>query len=335
MMSTESALNQMILVVITMLVIYCCFLIFLKHRFPFNYETKTYANLKIVLNYAAQWIANTLVAITATAISYHTVKSSFPNVSDFKNEDIAALFIIMLGILICSLNLRALLKFAQFLNHLVLYISLKKNNISNNLKHAIANKDEQAIIENHKLIIQTDIHLKFSQDEIVVLTATLSKYGYHEDVKIILNQYLNKKQSLISKFFMNNTNVVEHSVEGLDSSFNPSESFRHKLRNYEHKAINISKVIIVVFVIQILYLLFSDVFYISSAIKYIVPIFTNLIVIIFIFMKHAKLKRIYLKEIEFNNLSSSKIKVKRPFMDNILLGLSVFMIIHNCIELVF
>lgn len=114
-----------------------------------------------------------------------------------------------------------------------------------------------------------------------------------------------------------------------------NKSINNKLRNYEHKAINISKVIIVVFVIQILYLLFSEVFYISSAIKYIVPIFTNLIVIIFIFMKHAKLKRIYIQEIEFNNLSSSKIKVKRPFMDNILLGLSVFMIIHNCIELVF
>lgn len=335
MMSTESALNQMILIVITMLTIYCCFLIFLKHRFPFNYETKTYANLKIVLDYAAQWIANMLVAITATAISYHTVKSSFPNISDFQNEGTATLFIIMIGILICSLNLRSLLKFAQFLNHLVLYISLKKNNISNNLKHAIANKDEEAIIENHKLIIQADIHIKLSQDEIVVLTATLSKYGYHEDVKIILNQYLNKKQSLISKLFMNNTNVVEHSVEGLDSSFNPSESFRHKLRNYEHKAINISKVIIVVFVIQILYLLFSDVFYISSAIKYIVPIITNLIVIIFIFMKHTKLKRIYIKEFEFNNLSSSKIKVKRPFMDNILLGLSVFMIITTFVRFVF
>ncbi|MCD8845191.1 hypothetical protein [Staphylococcus gallinarum] len=335
MMSTESALNQMILSVITMSTIYCVIHIFLKHRFPFNYETKTYANLRIVLNYAGQWIANTLVAITATAICYHTIKSSFPEISDFNNEGTATLFIFMIGILICSLNLRALLKFAEFLNQLVLYISLKKNNISNNLKHAIANKDKQAIIENHKLIIQTDTHMKLSKDEIVVLTATLSKYGYHENVKLILDQYLNKEHSLISKFFMNNTNAVEHSVEGLDSSFNPSESFRHKLRNYEHKAINISKVLIVVFVIQILYLLFSNMFYISSTIKYIVPIFTNLIVIIFIFMKHVKLKKLYKKEIGSKNLSTNKIKIRKPLIDNILLGLSVFMIIDNGIGLIF
>lgn len=334
MMSTESALNQMILIVITMLAIYCCFLIFLKRRFPFNYETKTYANLRIVLDYAAQWIANMLVAITATAISYHTVKSSFPNISDFQNEGTATLFIIMIGLLICSLNLRALLKFAQFLNHLVLYISLKKNNISNNLKHAIANKDEEAIIENHKLIIQTDIHMKLSQDEIVVLTATLSKYGYHEDVKIILNQYLNKKQSLISKFFMNNTNVVEHSVEGLDSPVNPSESFRYRLKGYEKKALNISKILIVLFVIQIFIFIFSDTLNISIATKSIFVLFINILAIVFILMKHAKLKKLYKKELGSTNLSSNKIKIRKPLIDNILLGLSVFMIIIRCVDLI-
>ena len=68
-------------------------------------------------------------------------------ISDFKNEEIGAVFIIMLSIMIIGLSWKAILLFGRFLNYLFLYFSLKKNNISNNLKHALANRNEKAIIE--------------------------------------------------------------------------------------------------------------------------------------------------------------------------------------------
>lgn len=334
MMSTESTLNSLILTAILLITIYCGFYFMLKLRLPFTYKTKSYANLRVVLNYGGQWIANTLVAITATAISYHTIKTSFPNLSDFQNERTATLFIIMLAILIFSLNFRAILKFVQFSNHVVLYISLKKNNISNNLKHAIANKNEQAIIENYKLIKQTDIKVNLSKEETIVLTACLSKHGFNEDIKQMLAPVFYKEQSLMNSFLTRNTDIIEHNVKGLDNSFKPSEAFKYKLKSYEKKAINISYIFIIVFGIQLFFLVFSDMLNISMAIKSMLVLFINLLVIILILVKHSKLKNIYKKEIEYNNLSVHNIKIRKPLVDNILLGLSVFMIIIRCIELI-
>ncbi|PCE16623.1 hypothetical protein [Staphylococcus pseudintermedius] len=333
MTSSESVLTQFILMLITFIVLFyiCCFMI--KGKFPFTKISKTYTDIKSVIRYGLRTVFLVLFAIIVTAISYHLIKLSFPNLADFKNEESATLFIMIFAIMIASLNWNALLSFGKFLEELTLYFSLKKNNIKNNLHHALANSDEQAIIENHKLISQTDTKINLSNDEILVLTATLSKKGCHEDVKKILGQYLYKEQSFLGKILMSNPNAIEHSVEGLDRSFSPSESFKHKLRNYEKTAINISKFLIVVFVIQIVFLMFLSMFNISSAISSIVPIFINLLVIIFIFMKDTKLKKIYKQEIVFNNLSTSKVKIKRPFIDNILLGISLCMLFINAFEL--
>ena len=334
MISTELALNQIILTAIMIIIIYYIFYFMLKRRLPFAYRTKSYANLRLVLKYGGRFVANTLVALTATAISYHTIKSSFSNVSDFKNEEVAALFIIMLGIMIVGLNGRAILIFGQFLNHLVLYLSLKKNNISNNLKHAIANKDEQAIIENHKLIKQTNMKVNLSNEETIVLTACLSKHGFNEDVKQMLAPIFHKEQSLINSILMSNTGIIEHSAKGLDNSFNPSETFKHKLKSYEKEAINISNILIVVVGIQIFIFTFSHMLNISIAIKSILILFINLLVIFLILVKHAKLKKIYKKELGFTNLSAHKIKIRKPLLDNILLGLSVVLIIIRFVELI-
>ncbi|HCY6785922.1 TPA: hypothetical protein O1284_002760 [Staphylococcus aureus] len=334
MMSTESVLNQMILTAITIIVTYYVFYFMLKLRLPFTYRTKTYANLSLVLKYGGQFVANTLVAITATAISYYTIKTSFSKISDFKNEEVATLFIIMLGIMIVGLNWRAILMFGRFLNHLCLYISLKKNNVSNNLRHAIANKNEQAIIENYKLIKKTDIKVNLSKEETIVLTACLSKHGFNEDIKQMLAPVFYKEQSLMNSFLTRNTDIIEHNVKGLDNSFKPSEAFKYKLKSYEKKAINISYIFIIVFGIQLFFLVFSDMLNISIAIKSMLVLFINLLVIILILVKHSKLKNIYKKEIEYNNLSVHNIKIRKPLVDNILLGLSVFMIIIRCIELI-
>ncbi|HDC9329410.1 hypothetical protein APV47_12780 [Staphylococcus aureus] len=333
MTSSESVLTQFILMLITFIVLFyiCCFMI--KRKFPFTKISKTYTDIKSVIRYGLRTVFLVLFAIIVTAISYHLFKLSLPNLSDFKNDEVGTLFIMVFAIMITSLNWNALLSFGKFLEELTLYFSLKKNNIKNNLHHALANRDEQAIIENHKLISQADTKINLSNDEILVLTATLSKKGYHEDVKKILDQYLYKKQSFLSKILMSNPNAAEHSVEGLDRSFSPSESFKHKLRSYEKIAINISKLLIVVFVIQIVFLMFCNMFNISSAISSIVPIFINLLVIVFIIMKHVKLKKIYIKEIVFNNLSTSKVKIRRPFIDNILLGISLCMLFINIFEL--
>ncbi|MGW7813687.1 hypothetical protein ACWEUB_12755 [Staphylococcus xylosus] len=335
MMSTESTLNNMILTAIMLITIYYICYFMLKQRLPFTYRTKSYANLRVVLNYGLQWIANTLVAITATAISYHTIKYSFPNLSDFKNEGTATLFIIMLAILIFSLNFRAILKFAQFLNHVVLYISLKKNNISNNLKHAIANKDEQGIIENHKLIKQTDMKVNLSNEETIILTACLSKHGFNEDVKQMLQPIFYKEQSFLNKFFTTNTNMVEYTVNGIDEDFVTRDTFKHKIKQFNNITNITSYIMSVLFIIQFVIVTFGDALYIPNTIKMIFVILTSVLIISIILIKHRKIKEIYRKELEIVNLPNNHMKIKKPILESILLGLSVMIIIITFIDIFF
>lgn len=335
MMNTETALTHMILFFTSLIVMFYVLRSILIQRLPFTYDTDSYVKLKNVIKCGTQWIANTLVAFTVTGISYHTIKTSFPKISDFKNEEIGAVFIIMLSIMIIGLSWKAILLFGRFLNYLFLYFSLKKNNISNNLKHALANRNEKAIIENYKLLIQTDEIVNISSDEMLILSACLSKYGYNDDVKELLEHKLYKKQSLLNKFFSTNTHMIEYNVKGLPKDFVPRSTFKHKKKRFENITTIISYIMTIMFVVQFVITTFSEAFHIPNTLMLIFVALTSIIIIALILIKYKKFKKIYIKELEVANLTNNHIKISKPIVENILLGLSVFMIANAIVQVLF
>ncbi|ORI00170.1 hypothetical protein B5723_14945 [Mammaliicoccus sciuri] len=307
--------------------------VIIMRKIPFIKVNNDYISFWNLLYYVLQFLSSTLIAIILTIFIYYAFETSRINIADTKSE-MVYLMLLIIGAFIVSLWINMLTTGVNFIYKLIFYIKLRRNTISNNLRHSIKNKDEQAIIENHKLIKQTDMKVNLSKEETIVLIACLSKHGFNEDVKQMLTPTFYKEQSLMNSFLTSNTEIIEHNVKGLDNSFKPSESFIYKLKSYKKKAIYISYIFIIVFGIQLFFLIFSDMMNISSAIKSMVLIFINLLVIILILLKHSKLKNIYKKEIVYNNLVSNNLKIRKPLVDNILLGLSVSMIIIRCIKLI-
>lgn len=330
--TTESVLNEIIMVIVMLLLVSSFLFYILTQRLPYNYKTKDYVYLKDILYDAARWIFITWLAITITTIIYHTINSSFPNSSDFENEIDSVLFITILSILIVILNLSAIVMFGRFLKHLFLYFNLKKNNISNNLRHAIATKDENAMIENHKLIEQAGITITLSNDEILVLTACLSKYGDHDTTTRILTPMLRNEHSIITHFLRRNPKIFEYNVKGIDETFKPSNNFKHILKNCEYTFKYIYTVMFLLYFLQ-LFILFFDISIFST--KEISFVLINSLILIFVYLKYEILHRTYNQEMVKINEPTRKIKIRLPIADNIIMILSMIMLIATFVNFIF
>ncbi|WP_440862469.1 hypothetical protein [Staphylococcus shinii] len=61
-------------------------------------------------------------------------------------------------------------------------------------------------------------------------------------------------------------------------------------------------------------------------------ILTSLLIISLILIKHEKIKKIYRKELAIANLPSNHIKIRKPIIENVLLGLTAFMIVNAIVQ---
>ncbi|WP_239751407.1 hypothetical protein [Mammaliicoccus sp. N-M52] len=332
MINTISILNEIIITIIMLLVIFSFLYFMLMQKLPYSYKIDSYVYFKDLVYDAGRWIFTTFIAISVTTIIYHTVNSSFPNTTDLVNEDFSVLFIIILGIMIVFLNLSALLMFERFIKKLLFYFSLKKNNISNKLRHAIANKNETAIIENFKLVKQTNIQIELSNEDILVLLACLSKYEYYDDIKHILTPMTHSKHSIIASFLRRYPNFFEYNVKGIDETFKPSKNFKHILKNCDHTFKYLYTSILLFFGVQLFILLFFNT---SINSKGIFVLLINACAIVFITLKYIILHRTYKNEIVKTNVSRQKFKIKYALIDKIIIFLSVIMIITTFVRFVF
>lgn len=328
--SYENVLLQMIF---SILLIYCIFIFCYKVMLlPKQKYSSTYVDIKAIIKYGIVASVKLIITLLITGIIFHAFKETklkVPTQQD-SNDVLIYLIFITFALIISALTINTLKSIYHFLDKLIFYISLRKNTVSNKLRHAIANKNQSEMVKYHKLMKQSNEKINLSIDEILTLMASLMYAGYNEDVKEILTPKLRQKQSIFQRYMRNNPEMAEYEVKGIDNSIERSDTFKHKLSIFEEKSQKIASVIMLVTIIQFIIILLSSMGLVSNMFKSFLLMAVSIFVISTVIIKYRKLKKIYRREFD-----KVKINVKPAPLDKFQLGLSVFMFITGVAGLVF
>lgn len=326
----ENVLYQMTL---TILLIYCIFFISYKLiRLPKQKYGSMYVNIKTIIIGGIVTSVKLISTFVITGIIFHAFKETklnFPTQQD-SNDVLIYLIFITFALIISSLTINTLKSIYHFLDKLIFYISLRKNTVSNKLRHAIANKNQSEMVKYHTLMKQSNEKINLSIDEVLTLMASLMYAGYNEDVKEILTPKLRQKQSIFQRYMKNNPEMAEYKIKGIDNSTEKSGTFKHKLSIFEEKSQKIASVIMLVTIIQFIIILLSSMGLVSNMFKSFLLMTVSIFVISTVIIKYRKLKKIYRREFD-----KVKINVKPAPLDKLQLVLSVVMFITGVAGLVF
>jgi len=332
----NSYANVLLQMILSILLIYFIFISCYKAMvLPKQKYSSTYVNIKKIIKYGIVTSAKLIVTFLITGIIFYAFKETklkFPTQQD-SNDVLIYLIFITFALIISALTINTLKSMYHFLEKLIFYISLRKNTVSNNLRHAIANKDHSDIIKYNKLMKQADEKIVLSIDEVLTLLASLAYAGYNDDVKEILTPKLRQKQSIFQRYMRNNPEVpemAEYKVSGIDNSIDKSEAFKHKLSIFEEKSQKVSIIITFVSIIQFIIIIFSSMGLVSNMFKSFVLMAVSIFVISTVIIKYKNLNNIYRREFD-----KEKITLKTAPLDRLQLGLSVFMFIIGIASLVF
>lgn len=328
--SYEDVLLQMIFSILLIYFIFIsCYKVMLL---PKQKYSSTYVDIKAIIKYGIVTSVKLIITLLITGIIFHAFKETklkFPTQQD-SNDVLIFLIFVTFALVISALTINTLKSIYHFFNKLIFYISLRKNTVSNNLRHAIANKDQSNIIKYNMLMKQADENIDLSIDEVLTLMASLMYAGYHEDVKEILTPKLRKKQSIFQRYMKNNPEMAEYKIKGIDNSTEKSGTFKHKLSIFEEKSQKIASVIMLVTIIQFIIILLSSMGLVSNMFKSFLLMTVSIFVISTVIIKYRKLKKIYRREFD-----KVKINVKPAPLDKLQLVLSVVMFITGVAGLVF
>ncbi|AQR26669.1 hypothetical protein [Staphylococcus aureus] len=330
--SYENVLLQMIF---SILLIYFIFISCYKLMLlPKQKYSSTYVDIKAIIKYGIVASVKLIITLLTTGIIFHAFKETklkFPTQQD-SNDVLIFLIFVTFALVISVLTIITLKSIYRFFNKLIFYISLRKNTVSNNLRHAIANKDQSNIIKYNMLMKQADENIDLSIDEVLTLMASLMYAGYHEDVKEILTPKLRKKQSIFQRFMRNNPEMVEYEIKGIDNSTDKSETFKHKLSIFEEKAQKIATLIMIALIVQLVVILLSSMGVVSDVFKGIFIMVLSIVIIATLVIKYLKLKNMYQHEFKYEK---NQIKLKQAPLDKIQLGLTVVMFLIGITNLIF
>ena len=291
-----------------------------------------YVNIKTIIIDGIVTSVKLILTFVITGIIFYSFKETKVNfqTQQASNDVLIALIFITFALVISVLTIITLKSIYRFFNKLIFYISLRKNTVSNNLRHAIANKNQSEMVKYHKLMKQSNEKINLSIDEVLTLMASLMYAGYNEDVKEILTPKLRQKQSIFQRYMKNNPEMAEYKIKGIDNSTEKSGTFKHKLSIFEEKSQKIASVIMLVTIIQFIIILLSSMGLVSNMFKSFLLMTVSIFVISTVIIKYRKLKKIYRREFD-----KVKINVKPAPLDKLQLVLSVVMFITGVAGLVF
>lgn len=328
----ENMLYQMTL---TILLIYCVFFISYKLiRLPKKKYVSMYVNIKTIIIGGIVTSVKLILTFVITGIIFHAFKETklnFPTQQD-SNDVLIYLIFITFALIISALTINTLKSIYHFLDKLIFYISLRKNTVSNKLRHAIANKNQSEMVKYHKLMKQSNEKINLSIDEILTLMASLMYAGYNEDVKEILTPKLRQKHSLFQRYMNSNPEIAEYKVNGIDNSIEKSEAFKYKLSIFHEKSQKIATLIMIAFIVQFVVILLNSMGFVSNVFKSLFIMVLSIVVISTLVIKYVKLKNMYKKEF---NSEQNQINLKQAPLDRIQLGLTVVMFLIGVTSLIF
>lgn len=324
-MNYEYTLTKCVLMFVILYIMYYSIFCFFKGKIPFlldiSSKYKGYVNFTTIFKLGISSIFKLIMAVIITGIIYHSFKTTHIDISKSEsNDELIFIILLLLASIISGLFISWFKSMGRFSNQLIIYILLKKNTVGNNLRHAIASKDQSEMVKYHKLIRQTDEIVTLSINEKLTLMASLMKAGIYEDVTQILSPQLKEKDSLFQNYMNIKPEILEYKINGIDKSIEKSETFKYKINIFQEKSQKIASLTMIALIIQFVIILLSSMGIISNIFKSIFIIAISISIISIVIIKYKKLKDIYKRE--FNK---EKIELKEAPIDRIQLWLSVIM----------
>lgn len=317
-----------------------CFLIIylmimLTYKFviliPHNKHYSKYVNIKMIIKNGIVTILKVMITIITTGVICYTLETTKVNLPvQNSNDHLLDLIFMTFALIISTLTVGSIKSMYRFFKIFVAYILLRKNNVSNNLRHAIANKNQSEVVKYYKLVKQTNEKIDLSIDEILTLMASLMYAGYNEDVKQILTPKLRQKQSIFQRYLNSNPEMAEYKVKGIDNSIEKSETFKHKLSIFEEKSQKISIFITFASVFQFIIILLFSMGIVSNVFQSIFLMLLSILVITTIILKNKKLKDMYRREFDID-----KIDFKLAPLDRVQLSLCLVMFMIGLVDIIF
>lgn len=296
-------------------------------------KQKDYVKLSTLFKSGLLSAIKFIVAVLVTGLIYHSFRTTNIDINKHDaNDELVWTILFLLSFIIFELFLSWFKSICSFSNQLIIYILLRKNTVANNLRHAIANKDQSEIVKYHKLIKQTNVKVNLSLDEMLTLMASLMKAGIYEDVNQILSPQLQQKHSLFQRYMNSNSEMAEYKVKNVDNSIEKSEIFKQKLAIFEEKSKKIATLIMIALIVQLVVILLSSMGVVSDVFKGIFIMVLSIVIIATLVIKYLKLKNMYQHEFK---CEKNQIKLKQAPLDKIQLGLTVVMFLIGITNLIF
>ncbi|WP_353420019.1 hypothetical protein PYH66_13525 (plasmid) [Staphylococcus delphini] len=309
-----------------------CFTIFyiLRVFFKRSLFKHKYISASFLIKYGGLTLIATVVIPYLIISGYGALKTSQLQISSYANDKLMIGFLLIAAVVTAVCILGVIKRIVTFLYYLYLYFKLQQDTLPNNLRHAIFNKEYSSIVSYYKLISRSNQSVSISNEEMLTLTAALSKAGLSKDVEMLLEKNLFKQTMFDS--VSPSSNISNYSVLDVDDNLMYNDKLKNTLKEHsKHYKVVYMKIIALAFVqllMMIGQLFFDNFTYLLSTILVII---IAVIIICLIVIKYKKLKSIY----ESFSTNSNNIKIKKSIMDIILISCQAVIILTNIIIHVF
>lgn len=287
-----------------------------------------YISAAFLIKYGILTLIATVVIPYLIVRGYGALKTSQIQISSYGNDELMIGLLLIAAVVTAACIVGVIKRIVTFLQYLYLYFKLQQDTIPNNLRHALFKKEYSSIISYYKLISRSNQSVRLSNEEILTLTAALSKAGLTEDVEMLLEKNL-FKQTMFDNI-LPYSNISSYSVLDEDLTYNDKLKGTLKEHSKFYKVVYMQ--IIALAFVQLLMMigqLFFDNF--TYSLSTILVIIIAALIICVIVIKYKKLKSIY----ESFSTSAKNIKVKKSMMDIILISCQAVIILTNIIGHVF
>lgn len=289
-----------------------------------------YISAVFLIKYGGLTLIATVVISYLILRGYEALKTSQIQISSYGNDELMIGFLLIAAFVTAACIVAVIKRIITFLQYLYSYLKLKQDTLPNNLRHALFKKEYSSIISYYKLISRSNQSVSISNEEMLTLTAVLSKAGLSKDVEMLLEENLFKPTMFDS--ILPSSNMSSYSVFGVDGELTYNDQLKNTLKEHsKHYKVVYMQIIALAFV-QLLMIIcqffFDNYTYLLSTI--LVTIIAVSIVCVIV-IKYKKLKSIY-KSFSTN---SKNIKIKKSMMDIILISCQAVIILTNIIRQVF
>lgn len=197
---------------------------------------------------------------------------------------------------------------------LIIYINLKKDNIPNNLRHALYKRNFESIINNYKLLIMSDEKVSLSNEEILQLSAVLSNSGMYEDVQAILKTKLFKKETFLNDIFSVFPNQPTYKLQCSSEDIEYNDELKTALQKHDKVFRYVYILMIIIAIFQIFISIKPLIINTSQITSGRIAILIIAVIINFVIvLKYRILKTIYQK-----SLNISDVKIKSSKIDKVI-----------------